>query len=87
MTFFDGREAVRLELRHVGQPLVVEARGLDGGADIHVERDDVEHHLQHRVGHPMERTVDALVQAGLRIPAVAPDLGPVVPDGHGHGYH
>lgn len=47
----------------------------------------LQYHLQHRVGHPMERTVDALVQAGLRIPAVAPDLGPVVPDGHGHGHH
>lgn len=47
----------------------------------------LQYHLQHRVGHPMERTVDALVRAGLRIPAVAPDLGPVVPDGHGHGHH
>lgn len=47
----------------------------------------LQYHLQHRVGHPMERTVDALVEAGLRIPAVAPDLGPVVPDGQRHQHH
>lgn len=47
----------------------------------------LQYHLQHRVGHPMERTVDALVQAGLRIPVVAPDLGPVVPDGQRHRHH
>ncbi len=44
-------------------------------------------HLQHRVGHPMERTVDALVQTGLRIPVVTPDLGPLVPDGQSHRHH
>lgn len=47
----------------------------------------LQYHLQHRVGHPMERTVDALVLAGLRIPDVAPDLGPVAPDGQGHRHH
>jgi tRNA A-37 threonylcarbamoyl transferase component Bud32 len=47
----------------------------------------LQYHLQHRVGHPMERTVDALVQAGLRIQAVAPDLGPVVPDEQRHQHH
>jgi len=44
-------------------------------------------HMQHRVGHPMERTVDALVQTGLRIPVVTPDLGPLVPDGQSHRHH
>lgn len=44
----------------------------------------LQYHLQHRVGHPMERTVDALVQAGLSIPAAMPDLGPLVPAEHGH---
>ncbi len=47
----------------------------------------LQYHLQHRVGHPMERTVDALVQAGLRISVVAPDLGPVVPDEQNHRHH
>lgn len=43
----------------------------------------LQYHLQHRVGHPMERTVDALLATGLRIGAAAPDLGPLVPD-HRH---
>lgn len=44
----------------------------------------LQYHLQHRVGHPMERTVDALVTAHLQIPAAPPDLGPLVPNGSGH---
>lgn len=45
--------------------------------------DHLRYHLAHRVGHPMEATVDALVAAGLTIPAGTPALGPLVP-GHHH---
>ena len=42
-------------------------------------------HLSHRVGHRMERSVDALVAAGLKIPEAAPDLGPLSCEpGHRH---
>ena len=37
-------------------------------------------HLAHRVGHPMELAVDALLAAGLAIPEAPPDLGPLVPE-------
>ncbi|GDY13145.1 hypothetical protein LBMAG53_20230 [Planctomycetota bacterium] len=41
------------------------------------------YHLIHRVGHPMERAVDAAVAAGLTIAQAEPDLGPIsVPHGH-----
>jgi tRNA A-37 threonylcarbamoyl transferase component Bud32 len=42
----------------------------------------LQYHLQHRVGHPMERGVDALVAAGLTIPKADPRLGPLVPHHH-----
>lgn len=41
-------------------------------------------HLAHRVGHPMELAVDALVATGITIPEAAPDLGPLVP---AHEHH
>lgn len=47
----------------------------------------LQYHLQHRVGHAMERSVDALVAAGLRIPEAAPDLGPVAPEQDPHRHH
>lgn len=40
------------------------------------------YHLAHRVGHPMELAVDALVAAGLAIGPAAPDLGPLTPHRH-----
>jgi hypothetical protein len=40
-------------------------------------------HLAHRVGHPMELAVDALVATGIVIPEAPPDLGPLAP-GHEH---
>lgn len=36
-------------------------------------------HLSHRVGHPMELAVDALVASGIAIPEAPPDLGPLAP--------
>ncbi len=42
----------------------------------------LQYHLQHRVGHPMERGVAALVAAGLTIPKADPQLGPLVPHHH-----
>jgi hypothetical protein len=42
----------------------------------------LQYHLSHRVGHPMERGVDALVAAGLAIPRAEPRLGPLVPHHH-----
>lgn len=44
------------------------------------------YHLAHRVGHPMEKGVDALVAAGVTIPKADPKLGPLVP-GHDHHHH
>ena len=44
------------------------------------------YHLAHRVGHPMEKGVDALVAAGVTIPKADPKLGPLVP-GHHHHHH
>jgi len=44
----------------------------------------LQYHLVHRVGHPMERGVDALVAAGITIPKADPKLGPLVP---GHEHH
>ncbi|HEX3134961.1 MAG TPA: protein kinase [Planctomycetota bacterium] len=44
----------------------------------------LQYHLTHRVGHPMERGVDALVAAGIAIPKADPKLGPLVP---GHEHH
>jgi len=44
----------------------------------------LQYHLAHRVGHPMERGVDALVAAGITIPKADPKLGPLVP---GHEHH
>ncbi len=41
-------------------------------------------HLAHRVGHPMELAVDALVAAGMSIPEAPPDLGPLVPGKEHH---
>ncbi|MFM2091357.1 MAG: Serine/threonine-protein kinase PrkC, partial [Planctomycetota bacterium] len=35
------------------------------------------YHLEHPVGHPMERSVRAAVAAGLRIPDAAPEVGPL----------
>jgi len=42
------------------------------------------YHLSHRVGHPMELAVAALVAAGLHIADAAPDLGPLTPAHHHH---
>jgi serine/threonine protein kinase len=43
----------------------------------------LQYHLQHRNGHPMERSVAALAAAGVRIPDAPPALGPLVrPRGH-----
>ncbi len=44
----------------------------------------LQYHLAHRVGHPMERGVDALVAAGITIPKADPKLGPLVPGHHHH---
>jgi eukaryotic-like serine/threonine-protein kinase len=44
----------------------------------------LQYHLAHRVGHPMERGVAALVAAGITIPKADPKLGPLVP---GHEHH
>lgn len=44
----------------------------------------LQYHLAHRVGHPMERGVDALVAAGVTIPKADPKLGPLVPGHHHH---
>jgi hypothetical protein len=52
--------------------------GLDAG--------HLRYHLAHRVGHPMEKGVDALVAAGVTIPKADPKLGPLVP-GHEHHHH
>lgn len=41
-------------------------------------------HLEHPIGHPMDGSVQALVEAGISIPAVEPRLGPVVPGSHRH---
>lgn len=41
-------------------------------------------HLAHRVGHPMELAVDALVATGITLPEAAPDLGPLVPAHEDH---
>jgi tRNA A-37 threonylcarbamoyl transferase component Bud32 len=70
--------------------LVLKAAGLAGSgnkvaAQAMVDQLDAGHlqyHLQHRVGHPMERGVDALVAAGLTIPKADPRLGPLVPHHH-----
>lgn len=43
-------------------------------------------HQVHRVGHPMELAVDALVAAGLKIPDASPDLGPLTPARDQHGF-
>lgn len=45
--------------------------GLDAG--------HLQYHLRHAVGHPMERSVRALVAAGLRIPDAPAGLGPLAP--------
>jgi hypothetical protein len=50
--------------------------GLDAG--------HLRYHLVHRVGHPMENGVDALVAAGVTIPKADPKLGPLVPGHHHH---
>ncbi|MCK6491460.1 MAG: hypothetical protein L6R48_24690, partial [Planctomycetes bacterium] len=39
----------------------------------------LQYHLHHRVGHPMEASVQALAAAGLLIPAAAAELGPLSP--------
>ena len=39
----------------------------------------LQYHLQHPVGHPMERSVQALVSSGLVIPAAAAEMGPLLP--------
>jgi hypothetical protein len=67
------------------QAVVLVHRGDRAGAQRIIDRLGAGHlqfHLQHRVGHPMERTVDALVQAHLVIPAGSPDLPPLVPGDH-----
>jgi len=46
----------------------------------------LQYHIAHRVGHPMELSVQALVAAGLHIPAAPAELGPLTPGAHdGHG--
>ena len=47
-----------------------------------IDAGHLQYHLQHRVGHPMERGVDALVAAGVVIPKADPRLGPLVPHHH-----
>ncbi len=47
-----------------------------------IDAGHLQYHLQHRVGHPMERGVDALVAAGITIPKADPRLGPLVPHHH-----
>ena len=42
------------------------------------------YHLQHPVGHPMEDSARALVDAGVRIPAAPARLGPLLPE---HAHH
>jgi tRNA A-37 threonylcarbamoyl transferase component Bud32 len=42
----------------------------------------LQYHLHHPLGHPMERSVLALVDAGVTIPEAAPELGPLVPHQH-----
>jgi hypothetical protein len=42
----------------------------------------LQYHLRHRVGHPMEASVQALADAGLLIPAAAAELGPLSPHQH-----
>lgn len=42
------------------------------------------YHLTHRVGHPMELAVAALVAAGLHIAEAPPNLGPLTPAHHHH---
>ncbi len=49
-----------------------------------IDASHLQYHLQHRVGHPMERGVDALVAAGVVIPKADPRLGPLVPHEHDH---
>ncbi|MBA3685265.1 MAG: hypothetical protein H0W72_08495, partial [Planctomycetes bacterium] len=55
---------------------LAEAQAVIDHADI---AEHLQYHLQHPVGHPMEDAVAALVEAGVKIAAVAPRLGPVVP--------
>ena len=40
----------------------------------------LQYHLHHAVGHPMERSVHAMVAAGLRIPDAPAGLGQLAPD-------
>ena len=42
----------------------------------------LQYHLQHLTGHPMDASVQALVAAGITIPAASPAIGPVVPHEH-----
>ena len=72
--------------------LVLKAAGLARSGDkpaaqaivATLDAGHLQYHLQHRVGHPMERGVDALVAAGLTIPKADPRLGPLVPHHHHH---
>jgi len=70
--------------------LVLKAAGLARSGDkiaaqaivAILDASHLQYHLQHRVGHRMERGVDALVAAGLTIPKADPRLGPLVPHHH-----
>ena len=52
-----------------------EAQAAIDGLD---EAPHFQHHLHQRTGNPMERSVDALIAAGIRIPDAPPAAGPVV---------
>lgn len=52
-----------------------EAQAAIAGLD---EAPHLQHHLHQRTGNPMERSVDALIAAGVRIPDAPPAAGPVV---------
>ena len=44
----------------------------------------LQYHRQHPLGHPMEDAVTALLTAGVSLPEVPADLGPLVPGRHHH---
>lgn len=77
------------ELR-VLQAVALAQTGRKDEAQALVDRFDAGHlqyHLSHAVGHPMERSVRALVTAGLRIPEAPASLGPLAPGGHDDHEH
>jgi tRNA A-37 threonylcarbamoyl transferase component Bud32 len=48
----------------------------------HLDAGHLRFHLEHPSGHPMERSVAALVDAGIKIPDAPAEIGPLVPHQH-----